>query len=180
MEYEGKYGYRKAGQPAVLGGGGVLLIPAKYEAAQPFSESLAAVKMGGKWGYINKRDSLVIPCQFMSAANFSGGKAQVTSAEGKTGSINPQGQRTLALQDLRVVQSPNLRLVYDYRSDKLASKRRLVRKDGLYGYLDENGKLIIDLQYSQAEDFANGFAKVTKNGKRFTINPQGECVRNCP
>ncbi len=48
-----------------------------YEAAQSFSEGLAAVKQNGKWGYIDHDGNTVIPFQYDLACAFSEGYAIV-------------------------------------------------------------------------------------------------------
>lgn len=52
-------------------------IAPKYEDARSFSEDLAAVKYGGKWGYIDKSGKVVIDFQYDEAYSFSEGKALV-------------------------------------------------------------------------------------------------------
>lgn len=73
-----------------------------YENAMDFSDSMAAVKKDGKWGYINKNGVTVIPFDFDSCASadatgsdcafaFSGGIAPV-SKNGKFGIINKKAE----------------------------------------------------------------------------------------
>lgn len=50
-----------------------------FEDALPFSSGLAAVKMDGKWGYINHDFKIVIPCQYDKAESFNGSLAYVES-----------------------------------------------------------------------------------------------------
>lgn len=52
-------------------------IAPQYEAAQSFSEDLAAVKKDGKWGYIDKTGAVVIPFQYDRAYEFNEGYAIV-------------------------------------------------------------------------------------------------------
>ncbi len=49
-------------------------------------------------------------------------------------------------------------------------------KAGLYGYVDKNGKWIIEPQFSFANTFKNGFALVEQNGKYGIIDEVGKWV----
>lgn len=55
-------------------------ISPKYEDARSFSEGLAAVKQGGKWGYIDTDGKTVISFQYDMAQRFSEGLAVVGKA----------------------------------------------------------------------------------------------------
>ena len=46
---------------------GDIVIPYKFENADSFSEGLAAVRIDGKWGYINNEVQIVIAPHFSSA-----------------------------------------------------------------------------------------------------------------
>ncbi len=56
-------------------------IAPQYEDAQEFSESLAAVKKDGKWGYIDETGKVVIPFQYDVAYVFNEGYAVVGTIE---------------------------------------------------------------------------------------------------
>lgn len=60
----------------------IVVIPAKYEEVYSFTEGLAAVRLGGLWGFVNIYNELVIPHIYTHASHFRGGKAEVF--EGKT------------------------------------------------------------------------------------------------
>ena len=52
-----------------------------------------------------------------------------------------------------------------------------VEKDDKYGYIDNNGKLVIDYQYKSALDFSDGLAYVTKDSDSFEfINNKGKTI----
>ncbi len=56
---------------------GKMIIPAKFHAAQPFSDGLAAVRENGYYGYINTKGVYIIPPQYDYAEPFSEGIARV-------------------------------------------------------------------------------------------------------
>ena len=54
-----------------------MVIPARFDEVLPFSEGLAAVKVGDLWGYIDTSGKMVIAPQFFHAFSFSGGLASI-------------------------------------------------------------------------------------------------------
>lgn len=57
------------------------LIEAKYEDADHFSEGLAAVRQGGKWGYIDETGKTVLPFRYDKAYPFNEGLAVIGKIE---------------------------------------------------------------------------------------------------
>src|SRR5690606_18758861 len=66
-------------------------IPPVYGSASGFSEGLAAVKKGGKWGYIDVNNKAVIDFQFDYARRFKQGRAIVQKGD-CYGVINKEGK----------------------------------------------------------------------------------------
>ena len=62
------------------------VIHPQFNDALPFSEGLAAVRIGSEWGFIDKTGSVVINSQFDSARSLSEGLA-VASISGRFGFI---------------------------------------------------------------------------------------------
>lgn len=94
LEADAKYGY--------IGRTLRLEIAAVYDNARDFSEDMAAVKQGGKWGYINNLGVVAIPFDFDSCASadtmgediafgFRNNLAPVCKGE-KYGIINSKGE----------------------------------------------------------------------------------------
>jgi hypothetical protein len=87
----GKFGY--------VNTAGAVAIEARFDDAMPFSEGLAAVRVGdpdeGKWGYIDTSGRFVIEPRFAGASFFSEGLAAVTVDDffdGKQGYIDRRGE----------------------------------------------------------------------------------------
>ena len=51
-----------------------------------------------------------------------------------------------------------------------------VEKDGKWGFIDKNGKVVIEPQFDDAGDFSEGFAQVKKDGKYGFIDKSGKVV----
>ena len=54
-----------------------------------------------------------------------------------------------------------------------------VSKEGLYGFMDATGELVIPCEWDEAEPFSEGFALVKKDGKYGYIDTTGELVIPC-
>lgn len=79
---DGKWGYRLLEDWA---------IQPRFEAAGDFSEGIAPVRLGGKWGYIGKDGKSVIPYKYEFAALLKDGLARV-ALMGKYGFIDKNGE----------------------------------------------------------------------------------------
>src|SRR5574343_1181551 len=100
---------------------------AEYSALEivcPFSQGLAAIRIGYAWGYVDRNGALVVPPVFDDARDFSGGFAAVSQNE-KWGFINPKGEWVIPAQYSHVSGF----------SDGLAA----VTIDGRSAYLDSAG-----------------------------------------
>ncbi len=78
---DGMYGFKQFGQ---------VVIEPKYQYAFDFSEGVAAVKLNGKYGYIDASGKCVIPYKFEDAKSFSDGLAAV-KMNGNYGYISRDG-----------------------------------------------------------------------------------------
>lgn len=92
-------GYREKGTDR-------LLIPERFEVAQPFSEGLAAVRIDGQWGYIDATGKVVIPPRFKAAGPFSGNFAEVRVGNA-SGIIDRSGRVVVPAQFGRIVPFSN-------------------------------------------------------------------------
>ncbi|MBL0161173.1 MAG: WG repeat-containing protein [Bryobacterales bacterium] len=69
------------------------MIEPKYDLTFHFSEGVAAVMVGGKWGYIDTTGRMVIqPMPLMRAEDFHHGLAFVSTKDGKYGYIDKSGK----------------------------------------------------------------------------------------
>lgn len=66
---------------------------------------------------------------------------------------------------------------YYYGKDNIGNGLAIVRNSrNLYGFIDGNDKVVVPCIYDLAEDFKDGFARVTLKGKSFYITKQGKKV----
>ena len=123
-----------------------------------FSEGLAAVKVGDKWGYINSRGELKIEPKYKNADSFCNGFAEVELRDEKC-LINNAGE-----------------IVFKF--EKIGSFKNnwaCVLSDEKWGYINVDGT-IIRPKFDSVEPFLDGFACVKIDGKFGIINTNGEIV----
>lgn len=172
----------------------------------PFSEGLAAVSSISlmKFGFINKTGKLVIPLIYDEAGRFKEGLARVYGTHG-FGYIDTSGFWRIISQfdDARdfsekrtfvgkyneeripiwgVYDNFGNKTVdfiftksYDY-SDSLAAVQK---NNQNWGFIDLNGKTVIDFDYQQVGSFVGGKAFVVRysDGKAGFINKKGEFIK---
>lgn len=169
--------------------------PAIIEEKVDHGESLAAVNLNGKWGYINTSGEFVIEPQYSQAHAFNYGAA-VVEIEEKPILINKKNE-VLFKSDLEHLDiksgiegmfKTNLYTKYgfiNYKGEVIAEPIYYNLGDfssGLCvalgsphdGYINKAGEFVIEPAYNDAEDFSEGFAIVWKNGKCGFINTDGE------
>ena len=74
------------------------VIPFAYDQAMSFSEGLAAIRENDKWGFIDRKGTVVVSVQYKSVQPFSGGYAIVLTDKVSI-LINRQGQPVLEVMD---------------------------------------------------------------------------------
>ncbi|MCD8173394.1 MAG: WG repeat-containing protein [Alistipes sp.] len=141
-----------------------------HESVEPFRNGLAPAGdyATGKIGYIDKKGEMVITPAYSSASQFSDkGYAAVTIDGDSWGIINRKGQFTANPVYDEIIPDGDL---------------FLVDLDDLYGWVDHNGKVVIQPQFEMAAGF-NGhklapvsydyekFGFIGSDG-RFVIQPQ--------
>jgi hypothetical protein len=132
-----------------------------------FSEGKASIWNGQTYGYVNLEGNYIIEPKFKSAAPFRNGKALVSTIEGKYALINDKGQ---FLHNYYVQSMKGF-------SEGLAAVKPVGNKN--FGYMNENGEIIIDAKYETANDFHEGLAVVWSQAFSNTaglINTDGEYV----
>lgn len=139
-----------------------------YEEAGAFQNGKAAVKKDGKWMLINDKgeneselyEEIVLDLYGRYIVNdrilikTSNGKYQLCDEKLKK-------KATLDCTDIDV-----------YTEDKLIA----VCQDGKWGYMNDDGKIVIKPTYSDAKSFSNGLAAVCQNGKWGFIDAENNLV----
>ena len=95
-----------------------------YEYIEGYVEGLAWVRLNGKYGFIDKSGTEVIPCKYDWAFSFSEGLAQIRLND-KYGFINKSGTKVIPCK---------YDLVYSFHDG-----RARVQLNGKYGYVNKSG-----------------------------------------
>lgn len=107
-----------------------LLIPQKYDDAQPFCEGVARVKSNGKYGFINQKGDIVVPCQYSDAEKKCTEGMIAVCKNGKWGFVNKKGEIVISC-------------IYDFAEPFCNGVARVSVNSGgsdKYGFVDCNGK----------------------------------------
>ena len=146
----------------------MMAIPPIYDLVFDFSEGLAVVSVGGKWGYIDKTGEEVIPLIYDMAFEFSEGLAVVGNGE-MFGYIDKTGAEALPF-------------IY-YRADSFSEGLAVVMPDDVESsydahllYIDKEGNEITP-KYHSTEPFSEGMACVQRGIMNFVfIDKEGNEV----
>lgn len=180
IKQSGKYGFvSKSGQ----------IIPAVYDAVGNFSEGLGAVRVNGKWGYVNEEGKLVTPCTFEKAWKYSSGLAKVMIG-GKWGIVNEEGQLVAPCvfddaecfdAGLAKVKTGGKWGCVNARGEIIATcqydtiihdrSRLIALLNGKYGILNLAGEVCVPFDYDKIN-----YRNVMRNGKWGKINHRGDIV----
>jgi len=154
-------GRREAGKVGFVDERGHFKIKPAFDDALPFSEGMAAVKIGEKWGFVDTEGKLVIDAKFENAYYFTEGVA-IAELQG--------------LDQVLIDKSGKV-LASDFISISSISEGRVpVERNDKHGYLDLKGTVIIPIVYDGGREFSEGLAAVEKDDKWGYIDRAGQMV----
>lgn len=145
----------------------------QYDELYPFSEGLAAVKKDGKFGYINTKGELVIPCQFGYASDFIEGTAVVAKDDGMPYCILNRDGRVVEtkyiLSETYILNEEVREYVGFYTLTEMKDNG-----DNVAHYLDKNLKEVTEPSESLLRDFApdSVYTEYFESGKDYLGNDE--------
>lgn len=186
--------YVKDGKFGVMDLTGKVIIPAEYESLKEAKTENLIAKKGGKTGIIDMSQVEKVPFQYTDIVYYS--KADIYVAEDEnfqTNIVNTNfetkltGILTELNEDKGYIQirigeeSRYYNFKFEQKKDTeiLTSNTLYVsKKDGKYGFVDKEGKVLVDYQYDDAtEQNAYGFAGIKKDGKWGSIDSNGKIIQ---
>lgn len=117
-----------------------------YTEARPFSDSLAAIKISDRWGYINVDGEIAITPKFISAGDFSEGLAPARVQSNLFGYVDRAGE---------LVIEEKFEEAHAFTEGRAAAKL-----NDLWGIIDTQGNWVLQPQYDEIDPFYNGLARV--------------------
>jgi len=153
---------------------GNVVINPQFKQAFPFSFNRALVKTTGdksSFVYIDETGKIAINGQFKSATSFSEGIAWTVKESGAPEAIDTEGKPLFKVLDADYVFNFSEGMARFSNQDKEGKK--------IYGYLNKEGKKIIQPQFYGAGNFKENLASVqNKEGLWGFINKDGKIVIN--
>ena len=159
VKINGKWGY--------INFKGEYVINPQFDYADPFSEGLAKIQISdGKIGYIDNAGKYVISANYIQGTAFCEGLAFVVSEGGYPTCIDKNGNTQFVLKDAEVVGA---------FSEGLAI---FMNMDNKIGFVDKTGKIIINAQFNDGNNFKSNFASIEMDKKWGFIDKKGTYVIN--
>jgi hypothetical protein len=152
---------------------GKIIINPQFSDATIFRNGLALVRTSGdkpKWGYISEDGKFAITANYKSATVFSDDLAWVVSENAPPTAINSKGEIKVTLQDAETVKIFKEGL----------SAFSIIDSSGVkWGFVDKEGKVKINPQFSNTGNFSNGKCAVeNSDGKWGYIDKEGKMLIN--
>ena len=151
----------------------VFVISVTTVAAAKDTDVLFPIIKNNLWGYINNSGKIVVEPQYHHASFFSEGLGLVKTVKPnqKLYCIDAKGKIAFELK-------PDWSNMKPFNNGLAAVKEK---ETGRYGYIDQNGNLVIPYKYSSAGDFSEGLAMVELQGEQNNfsvgfINTKGQMV----
>jgi len=143
---------------------GTVKINPQYSAVRNFSDGKCAVaNAAGEWGYIDATGKQIVNYQYANARDFEAGKAIVSS--GKNWGV--------------IVETGKYAINPTFQEMKADFKQYQVKQNNKWGWCNQDGKMVIEPQFTDAEPFAgNDLAPVKQGDKWGYINKSGKMIIN--
>lgn len=170
------------------------IIASEYEDLKYAFETYYIAKKDGKFGIIDTQNNIVIPFEYLnmiSVANGSFIQADKSDTETVIFDTNLVQKLSGIVSEINIdkgyikVYANDEYKYYNFKLEEktpqemlLSNSLYLSNKDGKYGYVDKEGKVVIDYIYEDGtEQNSCGFAAVKKDGLWGSINAIGTVVK---
>lgn len=138
-----------------------------YEDAGAFNNGIAAVKKDGIWYLIDKEGNTVSKGYVGFAQDAEGLVVRNSTIMAQT----MEGYILLGLDGKQIGD-----MVYEDVRHFADKTYAAVKIDGKWGFIDNQGQLVLEAEFEDAKSFQNGYAPIKKNGKWGYIDMNGNIV----
>lgn len=186
--------YKKGTQYGVMKQTGEVIIEASYEELKEAKSGMLMAKKDGKYGVIDLEKNIKVEFKYTSISYNEKADLYIAENEDFNNEIidsNYEIKQTGILMDLddergylELRQNEETKY-YNFKFEEknvteifTSDTLFLSKKDGKYGFVDKNGKVVVDYIYDDAtKQNSYGYAGVKKDGKWGAINNKGNLIQ---
>jgi hypothetical protein len=159
------------------------VVPPKYDVVGDFSEGFAIVELNGKYGFVDMKGKEVVPLKYDNVGDFSEGFAGVRLGD-KRGKVDKNGKEYWDMtrdysttgETISTTGETIIPPKYDYVGRVFFDGLAWIRLGDKWGFINEQGKVVVPPVYDEVRVFDFGFAQVKLNGKWGVVDQQGKVV----
>jgi hypothetical protein len=170
---------------------GSVVIQPQFDAGTEFSEGLASVRVGDKWGCIDEAGAMVIAPQFDQMLEFSEGLAPVLRLDiplriGNVGYVDRRGHWVIPprfYSGLKFVDGLAAVTVLRWGlglQELSHSNTPIIGLHQRTGYIDRTGAYVVKPKFIRGTTFSEGMAEAVSFGWRGYIDTKGRRVMSVP
>ncbi|MGI9015259.1 MAG: WG repeat-containing protein [Phycisphaerales bacterium] len=134
---------------------GQVSIPFEFDEARPFQNGVAAVRVGDRWGIIDRTGDYLVEPTYMNGPSFAESDVAPVNFDGKWGYIDLQGN---------IVIEPTFDKARSF-SDGCAP----FSLDGAWGFIDLGGRVLVPPMFDDLWPYVHGFCRYAKLGANGTL-----------
>ena len=181
---------------------GQIVAEPQFEQFQDFHEGMAAVMVKGKWGFIDRTGKVVVEPIYHEVSRFNKGIARV-GMWGKFGYVRTDGTflfepifdsapyEAKSVMVVRIDEGKVRRYgiidgdgnvllepqsdfrIFDFHGDLARIAAKTEHGDEKWGYINIEGKVVVEPKYDQARDFSEGIGAVALGGRYGLVDRDG-------
>jgi len=156
------------------------VIKTEFMKVASFSENIAAVQIDGKWGYMDTLGNMITPTRYSKVLSFQDGFGVIYKGYKYSGLVNTKGEfaivpnvnRILAFSEGKgLIRNPKYQYSFITKNNKLSkgffqdalpyqNGVAIIKKEGRWGLLTQQGVEIVPPKYDKIEPFENGYARI--------------------
>lgn len=159
--------------------------PPQWSEIGSFNDGLAWAVKGGLYGVVDTKGNVVSDYMWKEISNFNKGFC-IVAAENSNRKTHSDPSYLLVLMDKQgnIVNENGWKTIGNAEYSKYLSLNKPVFKDGLisisnqngYGFMNQNGIVVIAAQFDKVKEFSNGLVAVCKNDKWGFLDTTGTVI----